>query len=579
MTSEEDTYDFIVVGAGPAGYALAASLSRAKSKPRVLLLEAGGKNDDETKRVDGKRWTTFMEPTMNWGYKTVPQEGCSGRVIDYSRGKGLGGGSAINFGVYTVGAKDDYDAWGEKVGDEVTFGWKAMQRRFKALETFDGSIELPEHQKYARPDPADHGHDGPLKIGYAKEWEKDLPLILDSLEESGLQRNLDHNSGNPLGMALMINSASGGRRTTASLFEQRQDSDWPIPNWMIIHAPVTRTIFHNKKVIGVETRSQSGSDPKIYYATKEVILSAGTLDTPKILMHSGIGPREDLEKYGIRVVQDLPAVGQGMKDHFNVPLVLRRNPETNDRNSFYGSEEAMSAALTQWNEDKTGPWTKYGCQIVCGWFKSDKIKTLPEFKDLDASVQDFMNRETIPQYQIISGFPMHIMLPELFQDHSYICLLGFLMNQQSSGEVRLQSSNLEDPLLFDPKALTHPYDQRAAIEIYRHLLEIAKHPAFAKDTVSTIHSSPSESDEDILQYWKDNTTSSWHMTGTVKMGKEGDVDAAVDNRFRVFGVEGLRVADMSVVPVMTNNHTQATAYVTGATCAEVLIREYALDEE
>ncbi|KAJ6023699.1 hypothetical protein N7540_004496 [Penicillium herquei] len=580
MTSE-DTYDFIVVGAGPAGYALAASLSKSKSHPRVLLLEAGGKNDDESKRVDGKRWTTFMEPTMNWGYKTVPQEACSGRVLDYSRGKGLGGSSAINFGVYTVGAKDDYDSWGEKVGDKVTFGWNSMQRRFKKLETFDGGIEIPKNRKYASPDPADHGYDGPLKVGYAKDWDMDLPLILDSFEEAGLPRNLDHNSGNPIGMGLMINSASAGRRTTAALFEQGQNSDSRVPNWMILHAPVTRVIFNEKKAIGVETRSQPGTDLNLkrYYATKEVILSAGALDTPKILMHSGVGPCEDLEKYGIQVVQDLPSVGQGLKDHFFVPLILSRNPETNDRNPFYGSEEAMNSALTQWNEDKTGPWTKFGCQVACGWFKSDKITCSQEFQDLDTSVQEFMNRETIPHYELISGFPIHLMLPQLFQDYSYVCLVGFLMNEQSTGEVRLQSSNPEDPLLFDPKALTHPFDQRAAIEIYRHLLEITKHPAFAKDTVSTILASPSESDEDILQFWKDNTSSSWHMTGTVKMGKEGDVDAAVDNRFRVFGVEGLRVADMSVVPVMTNNHTQATAYVTGATCADVLISEYALDEE
>ncbi|KAJ5618500.1 hypothetical protein N7528_006611 [Penicillium herquei] len=577
MTSE-DTYDFIVVGAGPAGYALAASLSNTKSKPRVLLLEAGGKNDDETKRVDGKRWTTFMEPAMNWGYKTVPQDECGGRELDYSRGKGLGGSSAINFGVYTVGAKDDYDTWGEKVGDTVIFGWNAMQPRFKKLESFDGTIDVPENQKYARPDPADHGNDGPLKVGYAKVWEDDLPLILDSLEEAGLQRNLDHNSGNPIGMGLMINSANSGRRTTAALFEHHQNPDGRVENWMIIHASATRVIFEVKTAIGVETRSQSGADLKIYYATKEVIVSAGTLDTPKILMHSGIGPREQLEEYGIQVVQDLPAVGQGLKDHFFVPLALARNPETNDRNSFYGSEEAMSAGLAQWNDDKTGPWTKHGCQVACGWFKSDKITSSQEFKDLDPSVQAFMNRETIPQYEIISGFPMHLMFPQLFQDYSYLCFVAFLMNEQSTGEVRLQSSNPEDPLLFDPKALTHPFDQRAAIEIYRHLLDITKHPAFAKDTVSTILASPSESDEDILQFWKDNTSSSWHMTGTVKMGKEGDVDAAVDNRFRVFGVEGLRVADMSVVPVMTNNHTQATAYVTGATCAEVLIGEYALDE-
>jgi choline dehydrogenase-like flavoprotein len=295
-------------------------------------------------------------------------------------------------------------------------------------------------------------------------------------------------------------------------------------------------------------------------------------------MHSGIGPASELSKFNIPVVQDLPAVGQGLKDHFFAPLILMRNPETNDRNTFYGSESAMDDALTQWEEDGTGLWTRYGCQIGCGWFKSDRVTSLQEFKDLPASVQNFMNKETIPHYEIISGFPAHNMFPQLFQDYSYTCMVVFIMNEQSSGEVRLQSSNPEDPLLFDPKVLQHPFDQRAMVEIYKDLMEMTQHPSFAKDTVSTVLAPASESDEDILQFCKANVSSTWHMTGTVKMGKEGDINAAVDNRFRVFGIENLRVADMSVVPVLTNNHTQATAYLTGATCADVMIREYKLDQ-
>ncbi|KAJ5281959.1 oxidoreductase [Penicillium angulare] len=567
MGYEQDTYDFIIVGAGPAGCALAASLSKTTARPRVLLLEAGGKNEDETLRVDGKRWTTFSEPSLNWGYKTTPQEGCNGRVLDYSRGKGIGGGSAINFGVYTVGARDDYDTWAEIVEDEGTFGWDAMQRRFKNLETFDGRVDLEENRKYAQPNPADHGNNGGLQTGYAKKWESDVPLILNSLWESGFAQNLDHNSGNPLGMGLMINSASKGRRTTAA------DLLVNIPDNLVTvtDTPVQRVLIQDKKAIGVETKGSK------YFASKDVILSAGSLDTPKILMHSGIGPAAELNKFNIPVIQDLPAVGQGLKDHLFAPIMLMRSPESNDRNAFYGSEDAMDAALTQWNKDNTGSWTQYGCQVSCGWFKSDKVTSCQEFKDLEAPVQEFMNRETIPQYEVIAGFPVHLVFPGTFQDYSYVCLVAFLMNGQSSGEVRLQSSNPDDPLMFDPKFLVHPFDQRAVVEIYKHLLEATRHPSFAKDTVAPALAPESDSDEDILEFWRSNASTSWHMTGTAKMGKEGDADAAVDKRFRVIGVENLRVADMSVVPVLTNNHTQATAYVTGATCADVLIREYGLD--
>lgn len=295
-------------------------------------------------------------------------------------------------------------------------------------------------------------------------------------------------------------------------------------------------------------------------------------------MHSGIGPAEELSRFNMTVTHDLPGVGKGLRDHFFVPLIVARNPQTNDRNDFYQDQVAMEAAMSQWERDGTGPWTRYGCQLGIGWFKSDRITSSKEFKDLPQHVQDFMNRETIPHYEIISHFPVHFTFPQLFQDYSYICLPVFLMNEQSVGEVRLQSSDPDEPLLFNPKFLEHPFDRRACIEIYRHLWDLTKCYSFAKDTVSTIMAPASESDEDILQFWKDNLSSSWHMMGTVKMGKNGVNNAAVDSHFCVFGVENLRVADLSVLPVLTNNHTQATAYITGATCADILIGDYGLNE-
>lgn len=296
-------------------------------------------------------------------------------------------------------------------------------------------------------------------------------------------------------------------------------------------------------------------------------------------MHSGIGPSTELSKFNIPIIQDLPAIGQGLRDHFFVPLILSRNPDTNDRNTFFQDHTAMTAAMKQWETDGSGPWSRYGCQLGIGWFKSEAVTSSPEFTSLPGQVQDLLTRETIPHYEIITHFPVHFIYPDLFKDYSYICLTVFLMNEQSTGSVTLTSSNPRDPLSFNPNFLSHPFDRQACIKIYRHLLDLTKHPSFAKDTISTIMGPPSESDEDILSFWKENLSSSWHMTGTVKMGLAGDPDAAVDSAFRVFGVQGLRVADMSVVPVLTNNHTQATAYVTGATCAEVLIREYGLDEK
>ncbi|PLN79637.1 alcohol oxidase [Aspergillus taichungensis] len=566
MGSTGTVYEFVVVGGGPAGCALASRLAGSEKRPSVLLLEAGCRNDDPSLRVEGQRWTTFTTPGMNWGYKTTPQEHCNGRQIDYARGKALGGSSSINFGVYTYGARDDYDEWAAAVGDG-TFRWDRMQSRLKSLETFDGAIAA-KHNKYAAPKEADHGLDGGLRVGYSTEWEQDLPLMMDIFEQAGFARNPDHNSGDPIGMSLVINSSSKGKRTTAAdLLKDASDN-----LTVITEAPVQRLVLDGTKIIGVESRGNQ------YFASKEVILTAGSLDTPKILMHSGIGPADQLQQFNIPVKHEMYALGKGLRDHYFAPMCFRRDPDTNDRNAFFGDEAAKEAAMEQWKKDGSGPWARYACQLGVGFFKSDNLTASSEFQDLDPSVQEYLQKPTVPHYEFMTHFPIHLFSPELIQgDYSYMCMLVFLMNQQSRGEVRLQSSDPDVPLLFDPKFLAHPFDRRACIETYRDAFQVTKHEAFKKHTVSTLIAPASESDEDILELWKNTTSSSWHMTGTCKMGPEGSTDAVVNNKFQVIGLENLRIADMSVVPVLINGHVQATAYVTGATCAETLIEDYGLN--
>lgn len=233
---------------GPAGSALAAGLANSKAKPSVLLLEAGGDDNDRSLRVDGQRWQTFMRENMNWGYKTVPQKECADREIDYSRGKVLGGSSAINFGVYTVGARDDYEEWARLTGDDA-FGWDRIQGRYKALETFNGKLPPGIDAKYAAPQDANHGFSGPLKTGYAAEWEEDLPPMLDIFRENGYELNPDHNSGDPLGMSVLINTAAGGLRSTSrDLFTPRPEN-----LTILSDSPVQRILLDGKRAVGAES--------------------------------------------------------------------------------------------------------------------------------------------------------------------------------------------------------------------------------------------------------------------------------------------------------------------------------------
>ncbi|KAI0905045.1 hypothetical protein F4823DRAFT_159073 [Ustulina deusta] len=560
-----NTFDFVVIGGGPAGCAAAVSLARSAKKPSVLLLEAGGDNADRNLRVSGQRFTTFMSPDLNWGYKTTPQASCAGRELDYSRGIGLGGSSAINFGVYSIGARDDYEEWARLVGDN-SFGWDCMQRRFKNLESFDPALPAGVSAKYAAPKASDHGFSGPLKVGYASEFEDDFPHMLDVFEKGGWPLNPDHNSGNPIGMATVINSAQSGLHSTASDLLTSKPENLTI----VTKAPVQRLIVEGTKVVGVKVKETS------YFASKEVVLSAGSLNSPSILMHSGIGPAKQLEEFNIPVIRDIPAVGQGLRDHMFVPIVYQRTETSTSRPSFYGNAQAMDDALQQWKKDGTGDWSKYSSELGIGWKKLDGLESSPEFKSLPQDEQNLLLKETIPHYEVITHFPIHYFIPDVPAETHYSCLLVFYYNAQSRGEVTLQSSDPGVPLKFNPRFLGTAFDRHVAVRALREVLELTKIEDYAKDTVASLAVPKSESDEDLLAYWEQYIGSSWHMTGTLKMGKSGEPDAVVDNEFRLKGFEGLRIADMSVVPILASCHVQAVAYATGVSCAEKLIQEYQL---
>ncbi|KAI0555547.1 GMC oxidoreductase-domain-containing protein [Xylaria curta] len=239
----------------------------------------------------------------------------------------------------------------------------------------------------------------------------------------------------------------------------------------------------------------------------------------------------------------------------------------------------MENAMEQWRKDERGDWSKFSSELGLGYMKLEGLESTAELKSLLQTEQDFLLKETIPHFEIITHFPVHYFVPDFPADAlNYSCFLVFYNNAQSRGEVTLQSADPTVPLRFDPKFLGTAFDRLVAVRALREAMRIAKHPTYAKDIVANLSVPQSESDEDILLYWQQYIGSSWHMTGTVKMGGPGDADAdtAVDKDFRLIGFEGLRIADMSVVSILANCHVQAVAYVTGITCAEKLIRDYQL---
>ncbi|CZT48059.1 related to alcohol oxidase [Rhynchosporium secalis] len=533
MSSE---YDFIVIGAGPAGCAIATRHAKSSSKPSVLLVEAGGDNKDAAYLVPADRFNlAFSQPQLNWGYKTAPQTHLKGQEIDYSRGKGLGG-------------YEDFDEWAKKVGDD-TWKWKKVKERFKKIENYH--VDIPrEHQKYISPKAENHGTTGPLNLSYADIWEKGLSDVFVAAEEVGLTVNPDINSGNPIGMGMGATCAYKGERTTASSYLQLAPSNLEFA----LNTIVAKVLLDGKKATGIKT-----VEGKEFFAKKDIILSGGALNSPQLLMLSGIGPADELQKHDIPLVHESPEAW------------------TNDRMTFETDAEAVAAARAQHTKDKTGMMNSIYGGVPMGWFKSDAVYASEEFKALDKHTQEHLKKPTIPSFEIATHTPpLFVGDYELQPTDSYLTALAFVMNPQSYGEVTLTSANPLDSPKSDPRLVSQPYDRRVLIEGVRQMMDYLEAPVFKKNTVKMIGCPKSRSDEDIWDHCSGNIFSSWHMCSTTRMGKKGDEGAVVDTDFRGRGVQNLRVADLSVLPLLPNNHTQSTAYLVGETAAEKIIAEYGL---
>ncbi|UPK95388.1 hypothetical protein LCI18_006323 [Fusarium solani-melongenae] len=572
MASSEVQYDFIVVGAGPAGCSVARGLAHATTRPSVLLVEAGGENSDVNQRIMGNLFIQMMELSLANPYKSSPQEHLAGREIDLMRGKGLGGTSTVNFTTWTIGPRDDWDTMAEITGDSA-WSWDNAKERFKKLETYHDKVpEVPEGvKKYLDPKSDDHGYQGPLHIGFEDKWDGYATSSMEIWEANGYGISTDTGNGECLGISVAPKTMYRGTRATAA------DLLYPTPDNLHIKtdSPVHRVIFEYKKAIGI-----SLLDGTILRATKEAILSAGSLDTPKILMHSGIGPADQLERFGIQQILENPNVGQNYKDHYHVALKFGRAEHTDNIMAFLRSKALQDAAKREWELYRTGPYVTAGTSMNVGFFKSNAVLQSKEFEDLPASEKKRLQRPTIPTYEIATAGIAQEYYTDTHTVPPLLPIMVFVHNSQGVGNVQLASTDPAKPLIFNPSFASHPYDKRVIIEATKEVMKVSRSPEFQKDahpTQANFDVPASDSDEDILDFWRKNCTSTWHMSGTCSMGRSEKDGAVVDTGFRVFGVSGLRVADLSVMPIIASCHTQSTAYQVGMLSAEKIVAEYSLN--
>jgi choline dehydrogenase-like flavoprotein len=297
------------------------------------------------------------------------------------------------------------------------------------------------------------------------------------------------------------------------------------------------------------------------------------LDSPKILLLSGIGPRSDLEKLNIPVVQDLPGVGKNLQDHCHFPISAVLKEGIREPNNVPPGSEALATARTQFAEDGTGPLGYVNGSYIMGFLKDAELYESEEFKSLDIQTQEHLLKDTVPSWELSTGLPL-LAPPPPGPPRQYMVSIGVLMNPQSRGTLSLKSADPRESALFDPKFMTHPYDRKVLTTAAKRILEYMSTRCIAETIEQPVSMPVSDSEDDIFSFVKSNLRSTWHMSGTCEMGDKGDAMAVVDNEYRVRGVKGLRVVDLSILPILVNAHPVGAAYMLGEVAASAMGEEY-----
>ncbi|KAJ5951944.1 glucose-methanol-choline oxidoreductase [Penicillium vulpinum] len=573
------TFDYIVCGGGNSGCVIAAELASIPNTS-VLLVEAGrdsGIVPDVL--VPGKYVKQLQEDKEGlWELETVPQAHLGGRKLVFLRGRQLGGSSAVNYMALARGPAADYDDWATIVGDDG-WKWKNILPLMKELEDFDP--KLPEDmQRFAAPRPSNHGTSGPLKIGFGDQMVPGIETFVKACVETGIPLCPDINSGNPVGVGLAQFNVQDGERSYAANAFLSQTTRASLKNLTIMtETECDRLRSKDGVVSGIDLYHRPTREKVHVYCREEVVLSAGTFGSPKLLMLSGLGPRDTLAQHGIPVQADLPGCGQNMLDHSIITCEYKVDNSIPAHNQLFLNPGLLAEAEAQYAKDHTGPLAMYGSSGTLAFPRIKRLFDSKEFSDLDSKAQRFLLEPTRPSAEIWLGSGPSVYQPD-GPDQSYMTHELLLQNNLSRGTITISSRDPRRPPILDPNFLAHPFDQRIAIESVRLELKITRTKAYEGTIERMVHGPDIEfatanldaiSDEVMLNFIRKNLDQGYHSVGTCRMGKANDPEAVVNSRFQVKGMKNLRVADLSVCPILTCNHTQINAYLIGLRCAKEMV--------
>lgn len=535
--SANDTFDYVIIGGGSAGCVLANRLSK-EPKNAVCLLEAGGKDNWIWFHIPVGYLFAIGNPRADWMFKTESEPGLNNRVLNYPRGKVLGGCSAINAMIYMRGQREDYDNW-RQMGLEG-WGWDDVRPVFR--RQLDHYLGESEH----------HGTGGEWRVDQPRiKWEL-LDAFIDAAVQAGIPRTQDFNTGSNEGIAYFHVNQKNGRRWSAARGFLRPALSRP--NLKVeTHAHATRILFEGRRAIGVEVL-QNGTLRRIL-ARKEVILSAGAVASPKLLQHSGIGDGALLQQHGIDILQHLPGVGQNLQDHLQLRPIYRVE------------------GVRTLNEDYRS-WRKKGLMALeYALFRRGALTMAPS--QLGAFTRSSPNYAT-PNLQ----FHIQPLSLDKFgeEPHPFPAFTASVCNLRptSRGSIKIKSSDPMEAPSIRPNYLSTREDQEVAVDSIRLVRRIVSMPALQKYHPQEYKPGANlTSDDDLLNGARDIGTTIFHPAGTAKMGTESDPMAVTDARLRVRGVEGLRIIDASVMPTITSGNTNSPTMMIAEKGAAMILEDEA----